>query len=108
MIDKDKIAKSASVYGEHAGQFIRLTLKDAGNFFQEIKDSIASGDADGLKIAAHSLKSIMRQAGADDIADFAAVLEEKGRNNACADAVEDLSRMEGVFFETVAAMQELA
>ena len=73
------IDAAISVYGEDAEEFVQLTLKDADKFVAGITSSLDQGDADAAGLAAHSLKSIMRQVGVTDVGMAAFEMEKAGK-----------------------------
>lgn len=73
-------------------QFEMLVLKYcemAGNLFDEIKQAVSAGDAEGLKKSAHPLKSSSAQLGAVGLAEIAKKLEQLGIDGTV-DGADDL------------------
>jgi HPt (histidine-containing phosphotransfer) domain-containing protein len=77
-MDSAAIKEATEIFGEQAGEFIRLTLKDADNFMAEIVTETTNGNAVAVGLAAHSLKSILKQVGAEDVAAIAYEIEKAG------------------------------
>ena len=75
-IDFNCVDAAVDAFGEDAAEFIALTLKDADNFVSEIAAGLKVGDARAVHDAAHSLKGILKQAGASNIADTALKIEQ--------------------------------
>lgn len=67
-------------YGEKAGMFVSLILQDADQFVSDIEHAIEQDNSGDVGLAAHSLKSIMKQLGAQDIGDLAFQLETAGKD----------------------------
>jgi HPt (histidine-containing phosphotransfer) domain-containing protein len=83
MSDKMAILEAVCIFGKNKAKFVALTLKDADTFYQEIQDSLRDRDFDALALSAHSLKSIMSQAGANEVAHIAYDLEKLGKIKEC-------------------------
>ncbi len=79
MLDKVAVRLAIDVYEEDALEFVRLTLKDADAFVGDIVSRVGQGDAQTAGLAAHSLKSIMRQIGAEDVGSVAYEIEKAGK-----------------------------
>jgi HPt (histidine-containing phosphotransfer) domain-containing protein len=78
-MDIASITAATAIFGDQAGEFVRLTLKDADSFMAEIAAETQKGDALAAGLAAHSLKSILKQVGATSIADIAYEIEKAGK-----------------------------
>lgn len=81
MSEEQAIRDALSVFGDNAEKLAELTLKDAENFVAEIEKNIEAGDARGAGLAAHSIKSIMRQIGAAEFGEYASQMEQAGDND---------------------------
>jgi len=80
MTDRQSILDAIAVYDRQAGAFAASALKDADMLCTSILAAIEDEDCTGLTFAAHSLKSVMRQAGANALADTAQELEALGKS----------------------------
>ena len=78
-LDKAAVKTAIDVYGEDAQEFVQLTLKDADAFVEEIAAEMKRGDVLSAALAAHSLKSVMRQIGAEDVGSVAYGIEMAGK-----------------------------
>lgn len=78
-INQDTIRQSVAVFGEKAGILVSLTLKDADSFMTAMKSALDEGDAQAAGLAAHSLKSIMKQVGAMEVGDLAEDIQNAGK-----------------------------
>ncbi len=85
-INTATIDEALNAFGEHAQTLATLTLKDADRFVSEIEQTINNNDIEGTKVASHSLKSIMRQIGANEVADVSFTIEtaaSEGNKETC-------------------------
>jgi HPt (histidine-containing phosphotransfer) domain-containing protein len=64
---------------ELLAEISRLFLDDAPKHLAEIERSIADGDSDGLRRAAHALKGAAANFEAESVVDASRMLEELGR-----------------------------
>ena len=88
------IDEALSVFGERAGKLVELTLKDADNFVAEIEQAINDNNPQAAGLAAHSLKSIMKQVNALSVSDIAYEIEQNGKDGnieTCSEKWPDLS-----------------
>jgi CheY-like chemotaxis protein len=76
---------------ELLAEISRLFLDDAPKHLAEIERSIADGDSDGLRRAAHALKGAAANFEAEAVVDAARALEELGRTG-IVDGGDDLFR----------------
>lgn len=91
--DDQSIRDAVAVFGAKASKLVELTLKDADKFMAEIESAFHDGDPDSVGIAAHSLKSILKQIGAQSAADVAFEIETAGKAGdlkVCADRLAEL------------------
>ena len=107
MINKKVIEDAINVYGEHTNTFVSLTLKDADNFLDAIDASIGNKNDVSLAISAHSLKSIMLQAGSHEVADEALKLEKMGKSRDLTGASESLRKLKVLYTETKQTLRDL-
>ena len=94
-IDQDAIKGAVSAFGDHAAQLVELTLKDADNFVVDIQNGINDNNPEDVKLAAHSLKSIMKQIEAHNVSDIAFKMEQAGESGditSCTTLKDDLAQ----------------
>ncbi|MGN7438382.1 MAG: Hpt domain-containing protein [Alcanivorax sp.] len=96
-VDKDSINTAVSAFGPHAQQFATLTLADANRLFEELVQALDNDNAHEAGIAAHSLKSIMKQTGAMSLADVTFTIEQAGKNNDLATCKQALPALQENF-----------
>jgi signal transduction histidine kinase/CheY-like chemotaxis protein/HPt (histidine-containing phosphotransfer) domain-containing protein len=73
---------------------IQVYLRDLPGCVAQIREALASNDADGLRRSAHGLKSSSANAGADRLVDICKALELMGRSGAIALAAERIAELE--------------
>ncbi|XOZ33892.1 Hpt domain-containing protein [Halomonadaceae bacterium KBTZ08] len=86
-IDHDALAELRDVMGEDFLILVNTFLQDAGDRFEQLRDSAASGNPEEVRKAAHSFKGSCINIGAPELADRCRVAEQRGRD-------EDLSDIE--------------
>lgn len=91
--DDGTIRDALAAFGAKAPKLVQLTLKDADKFMAEIEGAFHGGDPDALGIAAHSLKSILKQVGAQSAADVAFEMETSGKAGDLKHCAERLSAL---------------
>lgn len=89
-----------TVYGDKASMFVELILKDADNFVNEISVAIEQSNAEDVGLAAHSLKSIMKQIHANNVAELAFDLEKAGKDGVIDGAQEKHEQLKAYYAET--------
>ncbi len=84
----DRAALLARVGGDDQllREIVGLFLEDAPRLFQDIRKALASGDAEGLRVAAHGLKGAAANFGANRVSEIALQLEMLGRDGIMAGA----------------------
>jgi HPt (histidine-containing phosphotransfer) domain-containing protein len=82
----DNLLESVGGDREFLAELIDVYFSDSANLFGEMRESLAAGDADRFRRAAHSLKSNSASFGATALAELARTLEEKGKVNHLGDA----------------------
>jgi histidine phosphotransfer protein HptB len=81
-IDRSALVNlSDSVGEEFVGELIDTFEEEAPGLFEEMRQALATGDADGFRRAAHSLKSNASTFGATRLAELAKELELMARAN---------------------------
>ena len=82
IIDRSVLAVlSESVGEEFVEELIDTFMEEAPGMFLEMKQALATGDADGFRRAAHSLKTNANTFGATRLAEQAKELEYMAREN---------------------------
>ena len=74
-------ALSESVGEEFVEELIDTFIEEAPGMFLEMKQALATGDADGFRRATHSLKTNANTFGATELAEYAKELEYMAREN---------------------------
>lgn len=82
-------------------ELIELFLEDSPRLLTELGEAVASGDAEAVMRAAHTLKGSVSVLGAPVVTDLAGELEAQARNG-------DLSRADALHTAVVEAMARLA
>jgi len=82
-----------------------LFIKHAPNKISAIKKAASDGNAKGLEVAAHSLKSSSSYIGALKLSAFSKELEFMGRSGALEGSVEKAARVEIEFERVKAALK---
>jgi len=75
-------------------EIINLYLESSVKLLQQVRDGVAGGDAEGLRLAAHSLKSSSANLGATQVTALCKELEQCGRERRLEGAVELLQELE--------------
>lgn len=84
LIDKDALARLLDVIGGELDDLIELLddyVGSAPELAAKAEASLAGGDFDGARIAAHTLKSIARDFGATKTSELAAAIEKDCKAN---------------------------
>ncbi len=101
MSEHEEAMKTAiEVYGEKAGMYAQLTLKDADKFVSDIEQALSQNAAEDVGLAAHSLKSIMKQVQAHDVADLAYEIEQAGEAKDLETAQSHLQPLQAAYAKT--------
>lgn len=107
MVCKSSIIEATSIYGDSTSKLIELTLKDMEKFYTSIQNAVKFLDSEELGLSAHSLKSVLSQAGAMDAAALAYELEKIGKSNDLQDADGLLQKLEIELKETKIVFEDL-
>ena len=78
---REDILNAVTRFGEKAGMFLELTLKDAHKYYGEIQEAIEAKNAEDVGLAAHALKSVLKQNAAEDSAAIVLEMEHAGKEN---------------------------
>lgn len=82
LIDRSVLDGLSEAVGEDfVGELIDTFLEEAPGMFNEMKQALATNDADGFRRAAHSLKTNASTFGANELAEQAKELEYMAREN---------------------------
>ncbi len=87
-------------------QVLGLYIAGAPRLLREMRQAIASGSAEGLAVAAHSLKSSSGNLGATELAGLCRDLEAMGRGGYTEGALELWQDAVGAFAEVRFAIRE--
>lgn len=87
-------------------EVIDIYLSDTPKRLAEIKECLASGDAQRLNRAAHSIKGSSSNLGAKKVIDLAKSIEEKSKES-LDNLEEDIAQLESSFVEVKAALEAL-
>ena len=98
--DNDVVRAALAAFGPKAQKLVVLTLKDADRFMAEIESAIDQGDAEAVGLAAHSLKSIMKQVGADTVGGLAFGMEKNGKAGDMGNCGKQLPALRECYAET--------
>ena len=109
VIDKEVIASLRELQDEGEPDIIielsDLFFENAPGKIQAIRTAIEKGDAKGLHVAAHSLKSSSSYLGATKLSDMAKELENMGRAGSLEGAKEKLGRLESEYERVRSALE---
>jgi two-component system sensor histidine kinase/response regulator len=86
----------------------QLFLEECPELVTQVRTAVASGDADALQQAAHSLKGSVSNFGADAASEAALALELMGRNGELNQAQTGLAALEQALAHIQPALAELA
>jgi len=89
---------------EFLGELIATFLEDAPQLLADMRRALDGGDAAGLRLAAHSLKSNSADFGATALSELCRELEMMGKEGALDGAAEQVEQVEAEFKRTVAAL----
>jgi HPt (histidine-containing phosphotransfer) domain-containing protein len=87
------------------GKVIALYLDSAGKLTAQISSAVAAGDPDGMRLAAHALKSSSGNVGATGLVEIARQLEALGREKQLDAAGPLMSRMADEYQRVVHALK---
>jgi len=90
------------------GEVIQLYLTDAPRLKEAMEAAGLRGDGDGLRKAAHTLKSSSANIGALGLADLCRELERIGRQGKLENIEQVLSELEKEYHRVLAALQKEA
>ena len=88
-------------------ELIQVFLEDSSRLRQEIRDAVASGEAERLKIAAHTLKGAVGNFGAKPAVEAAQQLELMGKTGELSSARQALGKLEEALSQLVPALESL-
>ncbi len=87
------------------GQVIDTYLSDAANLFASLHQAMASGNADELRRAAHSLKSNSANLGAAALSSLSKEIEDIGKRGTVDGAAQKLPALEAEYARVQAALE---
>lgn len=71
----ENIKNTLSQFGDKADQYAKLLVEDIDMRLLHIEQGVEDKNFEEIHIAAHSLKSVMKQAGAQEICNIAHIIE---------------------------------
>jgi CheY-like chemotaxis protein/HPt (histidine-containing phosphotransfer) domain-containing protein len=97
------------VGGEKAlvAELIDSFLEEAPPLFTQLRQSVEQGDAAGLRMAAHTIKSSSNDFGATALAELCRELEEMGKNGTLEGAAELTAQAEAEYERVQAALETI-
>ena len=97
----------ASVGGdaEFVGELVDTYLADAPNLLAQMHDTLAAGDADSFRRAAHTLKSSSASIAALELSGMAKELEMMGRAGTLEGAAAGIAQVEAEYARVKAALE---
>jgi HPt (histidine-containing phosphotransfer) domain-containing protein len=107
VIDKGLIARHRQRRPGFLERLINAYLEEAPKYARAVRASLPAGDWDGLKMAAHTLKSSSANLGAERLSAVCLKLEQCAVAQNQADCDEQLSRFNMEYFEVEQALKVL-
>ena len=104
---KENIKETILSFGKNADMLVSLTIKDAEKYLAETESSIGQEDPTAAGMAAHALKSVMRQIQATDVSDVAFEIEKSGKSGDLAGCKERLNDLKQKWKETKILLESL-
>ena len=96
-----------AVGDDFIAELVETFLSEAPTLLAELRSTLAGGDAEGYRRAAHSLKSNANTFGAVDLAGLARDVELGGFPDS-AKGTADADRLDALYTEAAARLQELS
>ncbi len=96
-LDPMVFAKLREVLGDGIGQTIQPFLEDMPAYIEQMRVTIANGDADGLRRAAHAVKGASGNLGATLLSNAAKAIEDKAASELLTGAPELLEHLRGEY-----------
>lgn len=85
---ESSIRETILSFGKHASTLVELTIKDSEKYIEEMEEAIVQGNPMAAGLAAHALKSIMRQIQATDLSEIAFDIEKNGKDGNLARCID--------------------
>jgi signal transduction histidine kinase/DNA-binding response OmpR family regulator len=98
--DEPAMDAALADFGADAGELIRLTLREADQFLSDLAAAQARADGDAVALIAHSMKSILRQVGAESAGDLAREIEALARRDDAASIGAKIDALRSVYAAT--------
>lgn len=95
-------------FGDIKDEMLSLTLKDAQKYYTKILTAMDAEDIEELHLSSHALKSIMRQIGANQLADICHEIEKSASEQQLKTALTSRSALEQAFEQTLIIFNALA
>jgi HPt (histidine-containing phosphotransfer) domain-containing protein len=103
----DNLLESVGGDREFLGELMDTFFEDTAGQLAAIQQALATGDAEALRRAAHSLKSNSLNFGATALAELCKELEERGKTGALAGGAELATQIEAGYEEAKRALEAL-
>jgi HPt (histidine-containing phosphotransfer) domain-containing protein len=108
LIDKEAWERMKSMTGPaFLVELIDVFLKDSPELIKQMRDGLAAGDIESVRLAAHSLKSNSATFGADRLAGVARDLEMTAKSGTLDGAESKLSEVEAEYSQLLPLLEEL-
>ena len=108
LIDKEAWESMKSMTGPaFLAELIDVFLKDSPDLIKEMRSGLAAGDVEGVRRAAHSLKSNSASFGASRLAGVARDLEMMAKSGSLQGAESKLSELEAEYAQLRPLLEEL-
>ena len=111
MLDPAALKRLYGMLGKRAAtmlpEFIESFFKEAVNFQRDARQTLAQGQTEDLRRAAHTLKSNARNFGANTLGDLCQEVETRAKNGTCAGVAELLTQIETEYRGVQTALAEL-
>lgn len=105
-VDTDNLEMLKEVIGDDLKDILQSYLDVAPATLSNIKQAIANGDTDGLRLHAHTLKGSSANIGATELPPLCLVLENKGKDGITDGLTADLSAVEAENEKVSAFLQQ--
>jgi FOG: HPt domain len=105
-VDTDNLEMLKEVIGDDLKDILQSYLDVAPATLSNIKQAIANGNADGLRLHAHTLKGSSANIGATELPPLCLVLEDKGKDGITDGLTADLSAVEAENDKVSAFLQQ--
>ncbi|KUJ74321.1 hypothetical protein AVO42_02615 [Thiomicrospira sp. XS5] len=105
-VDTDNLEMLKEVIGDDLKDILKSFLEVAPSTLSDIKQAIENGDADGLRLHAHTLKGSSANIGATELPPLCLALENKGKDGITEGLTAELSAVEAENDKVSAFLQQ--